>query len=477
MTAESRTEPPRLTMTVKVLYSLGGFAVVAKQTLMGLLLLFYNQVIGLPAQWVSLALAIALVIDAIWDPVFGQISDNFRSPWGRRHPFMYASALPFAICWTLLFLPPDGWSNEALFGWLLVLIILSRIFISLYELPATALNPELSRDYHERTQLWSFRYMVGALGGVATASLGYLVFLRPTPEQPVGQLNQAGYGGYALTTAIISVAAILTASVGTHSLIPTLHKPSSKAKGAVEIFKEVVTTLFNRDFLALIASGLFSGVVSGVTIGLAAYMYTYFWELPASKLAVLASAALFSVPAAAFFGPWLSRKIGKKAATMWLMMGTLVIGQAPVALRLLGLMPANGTPLLFNILYLDAIATVFCQGAALLLIYSMMSDIVEFSEAKTGQRSEGLMMSSVTMMQKILSGVATIIPGIMLAAVRFPDKAKPGAVSPETLTHLAYLYLPTIAITSLLSIFCVQFYRIDQASHEAITRNLREART
>src|SRR5512141_999748 len=122
MAGPVRTEPARLTMMVKVLYSLGGFAVVAKQTLMGLLLLFYNQIVGLPAEWVSLALAISLVIDAIWDPIFGQISDNFRSPWGRRHPFMYASALPFAICWTLLFYPPSGWPPIAQFWWLLILI-------------------------------------------------------------------------------------------------------------------------------------------------------------------------------------------------------------------------------------------------------------------------------------------------------------------------------------------------------------------
>lgn len=473
MSDGTRTEPPPLTMAVKLLYSLGGFAVVAKVTLMGLLLLFYNQIIGLPAQWVSLALAMSLIVDAVWDPIFGQFSDNFRSRWGRRHPFMYASALPFATCWILLFHPPVGWSHVALFWWLFSFITLSRIFISLYELPATALNPELSRNYHERTQLWSFRYVVGAVGGVFVNWMGYAIFLRPTPGHPIGQLNQAGYGPFAIATAAISVAAILTAAIGTHSLIPALYQPPVGRTELGRMFKQISATLFNRDFGVLILSGVFSGLVTGVTLGLNVYLYTYFWELPAGRLAALGLAGLVAFPIAALSGPWLSLKIGKKAATMWLMAGTLVIGQAPVGLRLVGLMPPNGSLTLFWLLFADAIVTGICTGGALLLIYSMMSDVVEYAELKTGHRSEGLMMSSVTMMQKIMTGVATIGPGLMLAAVEFPAKAKPGLVPHDILYHLAYLYLPTVAIGSILAILCVQFYRIDQAGHEEVTAQLR----
>jgi GPH family glycoside/pentoside/hexuronide:cation symporter len=461
-------------MTVKWLYALGGFAYSAKTPLMGLLLLFYNQVVGLPAQWVSLALAVSIVIDAIWDPIFGQLSDDVRSRWGRRHPFMYASAAPFAICWILLFFPPTGWSHVGLFWWLLVLIVLSRVFISLFEVSATALNAELSREYHERTQLWSFRYMVGALAGVGINWMGFAIFLRATADHPVGQLNPAGYGPYAITTALISVAAILTASIGTHRLIPTLYQPPPRPKGRGFSFREMGIAVFNRDFGALILSGVCSGIVSGVTVGLGVYLNTYFWELPASKLATLGLAGLVGVPAAAFFGPWLSRRIGKKAATMALMAGTLIIGQAPLGAKLLGFMPPNGTDLLFLILLIDTALTTACTGAALFLTYSMMSDVVEYVELRTGRRSEGLMLSSVTTLQKALSGVATIIPGLILVVVGFPEKAVPGAVPQSVLNDLVFIYLPTIATMSILSIICVQFYRITQADHEAVNTQLRE---
>ena len=136
-------------------------------------------------------------------------------------------------------------------------------------------------------------------------------------------------------------------------------------------------------------------------------------------------------------------------------------------------MPPNGTDLLFLILFVDVALTTVCSGAALFLIYSMMSDVVEYVELRTGRRSEGLMLSSVTTLQKALSGVATIIPGLILVMVGFPDKAVPGQVPQDVLHNLVLMYLPIIAAMSVLSIFCVRFYRIDQASHEAVTAQLR----
>lgn len=68
-----------------------------------MLLLYFNQVVGLPATWVGAAIAVALVVDAVLDPFIGYASHNLRSPWGRRHPFMYAAALPAAVAFYCLF--------------------------------------------------------------------------------------------------------------------------------------------------------------------------------------------------------------------------------------------------------------------------------------------------------------------------------------------------------------------------------------
>lgn len=130
-----------------------------------LLLLYYNQVLGLPQSLVGAGIFIALLADAVTDPVVGSASDHLHSRWGRRHPFMYASALPVGICYFLLWSPPAGLSPDGLFIYFVSLAILVRVSITFYEIPSSALVAELTDDYHQRTMFLSLRHFFGWWGG------------------------------------------------------------------------------------------------------------------------------------------------------------------------------------------------------------------------------------------------------------------------------------------------------------------------
>jgi len=92
-----------LPLSTRLLYGSGTIAFGVKDHgFNALLMLFYNQVVGLPAAWVGSAIMIAMIADALFDPLLGQYSDNVRTRWGRRHPFMYAAALPIAASYLLL---------------------------------------------------------------------------------------------------------------------------------------------------------------------------------------------------------------------------------------------------------------------------------------------------------------------------------------------------------------------------------------
>src|SRR5215469_15780882 len=136
----------------KLFYGFGSIAFAVKDFGFGQLLLFYyNQVIGLPAAEVSFAILVVLWVDAFADPIVGQISDNLRTKWGRRHPFMYASAFPLAISYFFLWMPPTGWSHGAVLIYLIVMAIIVRVFITMYEIPSSAMVPEMTDDYDQRT--------------------------------------------------------------------------------------------------------------------------------------------------------------------------------------------------------------------------------------------------------------------------------------------------------------------------------------
>jgi Na+/melibiose symporter-like transporter len=113
--------------------------------------------------------------------------------------------------------------------------------------------------------------------------------------------------------------------------------------------------------------------------------------------------------------------------------------------------------------------------AGFMIVTSMIADIVEDSQVKTGRRSEGLLFAADTLLQKVVTAVGTALSGVLITFVGFPHKATPGAVSETILHHLAWIYMPTTAGLSLLSIATWFFYRIDKAKHDANLAAVRDA--
>ena len=119
---------------------------------------------GLSGTLVGAAVLIALIVDAITDPIMGGISDEWRSKlWGRRHLFMLLSAIPTGLGLWFIFSPPLSLSNTNLFIWMLGFTILVRLGLTLFYVPYLALNAELTESYDERTQISSLRTIFGEL--------------------------------------------------------------------------------------------------------------------------------------------------------------------------------------------------------------------------------------------------------------------------------------------------------------------------
>jgi Na+/melibiose symporter-like transporter len=128
---------------------------------------------------------------------------------------MYAAAIPVAVSYLLIWNPPTHWSQPAQVAYLVAVAVLIRSFISCYEIPSAALAAELTTEYDERTRLLSYRYLFGWGGGLAMYGLALFVFLKPTAEYPVGQLNPAGYASYGMFAAGLMLFAILVTAIGT----------------------------------------------------------------------------------------------------------------------------------------------------------------------------------------------------------------------------------------------------------------------
>ncbi|MCS6986255.1 MAG: MFS transporter [Sphingomonadaceae bacterium] len=470
------TAAPPLRLHTKLLYGLGSTAYGVKDVAFRtFLLLYYNQVLGVPADLVSLAILVALVVDALSDPVVGHLSDNLRSRWGRRHPFIYASALPAAAAFWALFHPPPGLSSAGLFAWILGLSVLVRTLITFYEIPSSSLAPELASDYDERTRLASYRYFFGVLGGYGMAFLTLNLFLTPTPTQPLGQLNPEGYARFALVGAVVMALSILASALATHHRIPWLRQDAggARARGLRQHLGQVRAAWAHRGFLAILAFGFMKFTMVGLASALALYFGTFFWGLSARQLSILALDGIVAAAVAIVLAPWLSARVGKRNGAVLLSVALVVLGSAPLVLALSGHFLPKGSDALVAALFVIQACAASAGVASMVLVHAMIADVVEEQELKTGRRSEGLFYAAHSFLQKCVSGLGVFLGGLMLGQVGLRQKVDPAAVPPEVPEALALWYLPVFALGTLGAAACLFAYRLDRAGHAANLARLR----
>ena len=182
-----------LPLRLKLIHGFGAVAFGVKDSGFSFfLLLFYNQVLGMDAGQVSLALLIALLVDAVVDPILGNLSDRTYSRWGRRLPWLYAAPIPLAFAWVYLWSPPGGEAPS--FLGLVGIAVVVRVLLSACEVPSVSLLPEITSDYDERTTLFRYRYTSGWIGGIIMMVLAYTVFM-PGAE---GLLQRDGYTSFGI---------------------------------------------------------------------------------------------------------------------------------------------------------------------------------------------------------------------------------------------------------------------------------------
>jgi Na+/melibiose symporter-like transporter len=218
----------KLSFGTKFFYGFGSISFGIKNNGFSYFVLFvYSIAFGLEPWMAGLALNLILVADAITDPMVGYYSDRLRSRWGRRHPFMYAAAIPVTLSYYYLWVPPADLTQWQLFTYLLVCATIIRVFITFYEVPSVALGPELTDSYVERTSLMSYRYFFGWFGGLTTYNLVWWVF---EDKYEGGRTNPELWAEYGLIAAILIFIGIIVTSLGTHRHIPNLIEPPERKK-------------------------------------------------------------------------------------------------------------------------------------------------------------------------------------------------------------------------------------------------------
>jgi len=437
-------------------------------------LLFYNQILGMDAFRVSLALAIAIVFDAVVDPLVATLSDNAKTRWGRRHPLMLIASVPLGAALFAVFIPPSGLSNTALFVWLLAFTVLTRALMALYFVPWAATAAELSDDYHERTSVMTHRFAVGWTIGVGFPLFVFSFVMPATSEFPVGQLNPAGYPKMAFIAGWLLSGGALATTILTWREIPFLrqHATAGAAFGLKQTARELQQALRNRQFALIFVIVLLASAIAGTTANISIYMTTYFWGLTTEDLrwfALSAIGALVAFPVVAA----VQRRWDKKHILLACSIVSLLEGITLVNLRFLGVLPENGDPRLLVILVgagAVAASIAVIQG---IIGASILADLLDDHELRTGYRQEAMFNAALSFSGKAVSGFGTLLGGLIITLIDFPTTVAPAAVPPDAVRRLGIIVGVMVPLLYVVPISLITRYRITRARHAEIQAALR----
>lgn len=473
---EAASDLPPLSLKVQVGYGVGAVANgVGVYAMAGSILqLYFNQVVGLPAVWVGAAIMVTILVDAVIDPLIGWWSDSLRTPLGRRHVLMYASAIPSALGVYLLWHAPLSLQPAGVLAFMIVALLFVRVAGSLFDIPAAALAPELAPNYDDRTKLFAWRFMFLVLGGAFINAVLYQVFLRQDASNPLGVLNRERYGDFGAFAAVVILIAIVVSTTATHGRIRYLHVPTARRMSLRLTMSELRGTFSSRPLLILMVTNLMIATSAGVTAGLSTYMYLHLWGMTPQRMSYVLALGPFAAFISLWLAPVLAKRFGKKPVMLGFYFGWLVSAVVPFSAWLLGLLPVKGSDALLVFLVADNFVGLGLAVGVHIVLNSMLSDASEDVAVRTGLRSEGVMFAASGLLAKWGAGFGAFVAGLLLTLVHFPQKATPGTVNMEIMRNLVLVNLPTITVFNLAAIACVSFYSIDRIRHERNLATLRD---
>jgi GPH family glycoside/pentoside/hexuronide:cation symporter len=456
------------TRSIRFFFGSGGAANgIAQNGIAYFLLVYYNQVLGLPASSASLVLMIALFSDAITDPVVGYLSDNWKSRWGRRHPFIYFSIIPMGLFYSLLWNVPSWVVGEtALFFYLLVCIVGFRFALTCFQIPSMSLAAELSSDYDERTRLYGARTSADWCFGTVMAIVIMAYWLQETAEYSAGVQNLAGYRESGWVSALFICGSILISALGLHRFIPRLKALENPVPAGLRSFlRQLSEALSERSLRVMIFVTMLNAVAAGAAAALWIYIAAFFWELSNDQTAWILGANAIG----ALIGPYLLPKLAanseKKSIAIGLTFSSAFMSTLPVLLRLAGLFPENGTDALFWILLIHGVADVGLIAMLISITWSLVSDVVEEAQLTTGRRNEGITVAGVTFAYKSALGLGAGLSGVILDVVDFPMNASDG-VSEKTLFDLGMIFGPVLMAIYFSAAIFLRRYTISRSRHD-----------
>ena len=423
ITAKADKQNDRIPFSQLAAYGAGGIIPIALFNIAGQLVgLMGNISLGLSAFWLGVILIIPRLWDAVSDPIIGHLSDNTRTRWGRRRPYLLIGGISVALFFVVMWWIPKGdmvrawFPTESGFHWFQLSYILFSLLLfftacTVFEIPHGALGMEMTTDYHERTRLFSAKSFVGNLFALSTP---WLFALASTEAFKGTGGNEADGMRY---VSILIAAILIPLSFWWFFKLkePGFAKAAKQEK--TPFWKDMKHTVTNKNFIKLVVT-IFTLAMGFNFVNLLGSYIPIFYIFGGDKVAgarlLGINGTIWAITGVLAVFPlnWISPKLGKR--------NTLILAMALMCLAQLSKIVCYnpGHP------YLVLIPTVLLSSGMLFFFTlgsSMVGDICDEDDLVTGHRSEGSYYAVFWWFIKMGTALASFVAGVLIVFTMFDE--------------------------------------------------------
>jgi sugar (glycoside-pentoside-hexuronide) transporter len=360
------------------------------------LMKFSTDVLLIAPAIMGSLIAAARLWDAISDPLVGYLSDQTNSVYGRRRSWMFFAAVPMGMGLVMLWSPPAILDNLGMIIWMAVALLVYETASTAFYVPHGAIGVELTPNYHERTRLFGYAHMIGAIGSIM--GLISLQLMNMSDDKRTFALMLSLFAGFFVTSIIIASTRILP------------ERTDYQGRGGNGIFNSFIDVFKNKHALLLLivfAIETFGAASVGMLVP---YLVEYVIPMQAMMVPILIT---YTLPQFIFTPMWikLAKIFGKKhlwAFAMWLNAATF-FGFFFI------LSPGETSPLV----WVFAFTLGFAAGCGAVVAPAIKADIIDYDEYLTGERKEGAYLAVWNLVRKSAASVTALVTGIVLQMTGF----------------------------------------------------------
>jgi GPH family glycoside/pentoside/hexuronide:cation symporter len=468
---DSIAKEGHLSFWTKLAYGTGDWGTAGYGTLRQIFYaIFLTDVVGLEPRLASVAALIGIIWDAINDPIVGMLSDRVHTRWGRRRPFLLFFAVPYGLSFLLLWWAPPFESQALKAVFITLAFMISDTMETLVAVPFSALTPELTPDYDERTSLTSFRMFFNLMVSLVTA------VAAPAIVDGVVAGGGTQQQGYLLTAAIFGGMAALPFLL-IFAVVREQPRPQGKASDAVP-FRETLRTAWSNipfrtatllymlnwitfDLVALVLPFYLTYWIAGGNLLATANVFGITLPIESAVFALLLITAVLALPLWLFISKHMSKKNAYIAGmTFW----------AAVQLAIFSLQPGQ-----VGMVLMMAVMAGLSVSSAHVLPDAIFPDVIEWDELRTRRRQEGIYYGVKNFIRKLTGALAIFLALQVLGWFGYqspPEGATTFMQSPAALAAIRVLIGPMGAVLLFSAIIMAWFYPLTRERHARIRRLL-----